>query len=370
MQERSGVMDLVGKRGWFYLFSFLVLLPGTISLLIPPSLKPGIDFTSGSTFTARFAQHVTKDDLQTELKKLAHSEARIQGTGQNQFLVRTKELRGAATTPPVGPAPSSEQDTIVAGLRQRFGNLADAQGVASPTQGFQEFSSISASLSGSFDVQKTFTSTFWGFPPTVCCGIVGNSFTALLYASLAIFAYLWWSFRLVPQSFRFGAAAILALLHDVLFVVGIFSILGKTMNIEINSFFVTAMLTVIGFSVHDSIVVFDRIRETVARGEGRNFTEMVNNSLLQTLGRSLNTSLTLIFAIVALLLMGGSSIRDFLIAMLAGTVTGVYSSVFIASQILVSWDEGDIPRIFRRLTGRPARLRKERAASEPLGAEA
>jgi preprotein translocase subunit SecF len=347
VQQRSGVLDLVGRRGWFYLFSFLVLLPGTISLLIPPSLKPGIDFSSGSTFTVRFEQPVTKDALASALSKLGHSEARVQGTGNNEFLVRTKELRGAATTPPVGPAPSSEQDTIVAGLRQRLGNMADAQGVGSPTQGFLEFSSISASLSKE---------------------IARNAAIALIVASLAIFAFLWYAFRLVPQPFRFGAAAILALLHDVLFVVGIFSILGKTMNVEINSYFITAMLTVIGFSVHDSIVVFDRIRETVARGEGRNFSEMVNNSLLQTLARSLNTSLTLIFAIVALLLMGGSSIRDFLIAMLAGTVTGVYSSVFIASQILVSWDEGDIPRIFRRLMGR--RPYEKRAAGEQVGAEA
>jgi len=348
VQERqTGVLDLVGRRGWFYLLSFLVLLPGTIALLIPPSLKPGIDFTSGSTFTARFEQPVTKDDLKSELGDLGHPEARIQGLGNNQFLVRTKELRGAATTPPVGPAPSSEQDTIVQGLRERFGNMADAQGVASPTQGFLEFSSISATLSKE---------------------IARNAAIALIVASLAIFAYLWYSFRLVPQPFRFGAAAILAVLHDVLFVVGIFSILGKMIDVEIDSYFITAMLTVIGFSVHDSIVVFDRIRETVGRGEGRNFAEMVNNSLLQTLGRSLNTSLTLIFAIVALLLMGGSSIRDFLIAMLAGTVTGVYSSVFVASQILVSWDEGDIPRLFRRLTGRPPS--EKRTAGEPLAAEA
>jgi preprotein translocase subunit SecF len=347
VQEQKGrVLDLVGRRGWFYLFSFLVLLPGAISLLIPPSLKPGIDFTGGSTFTVRFEQPVTKDDLKSELSNLGHSEARIQGTGNNQYLVRTKELRGAASTPPVGPAPSSEQDTIVAGLRERFGNLADATGAASPTQGFLEFSSISASLSKE---------------------IARNAGIALIVASGAIFVYLWYSFRLVPQPFRFGAAAIFAVLHDVLFVVGIFSILGKFMDVQVDSYFITAMLTVIGFSVHDSIVVFDRIRETVSRGEGRNFSEMVNNSLLQTLGRSLNTSLTLIFAIVTLLLIGGSSIRDFLIAMLAGTVTGVYSSVFTASQILVSWDEGDIPRMWRRMTGRPPAPRRE---PDALGAEA
>jgi preprotein translocase subunit SecF len=340
------VLDLVGKRGWFYLFSFLTLLPGTISLLIPPSLKPGIDFSSGSTFTVRFEQPVSKDELHDALSDLRHPEARIQGTGQNEFVVRTKELRGAASAPAVGPAPSSEKDQIEIALRERFGNMTDADGVAGAEQGFLEFSSISATLSRE---------------------IARNAAIAIVVASIAIFVYLWWSFRSVPQPFRFGAAAILALLHDVLLVVGIFSILGKTIDVEINAFFVTALLTVIGFSVHDSIVVFDRVRETVARGEGRNFAEMVNNSLLQTLGRSLNTSLTLVFAILALLLMGGGSIRDFLIAMLAGTVTGVYSSVFVASQILVSWDEGDLPKLFRRITGRPPR---DEAGAEALGAEA
>ena len=347
MQQPQSVLDIVGRRGWFYLFSFIILLPGTISLLIPPSLKPGIDFTSGSTFTVRFEKHVTKDDLQHEMNTLKHPETRIQGTGENQFLVHTKELRGASSAPPIGPAPPTEKDTIEKTLRAKFGNMTDAQGKASPEQGFLEFSSISATLSKE---------------------IARNAGIALIVASLAIFLFLWYAFRHVPRPFRFGAAAILALLHDVLLVVGVFSILGKTLDFEVNSFFITALLTVIGFSVHDSIVVFDRIRETVARGEGRNFAEMVNNSLLQTLGRSLNTSLTLIFAIVALLLMGGSSIRDFLIAMLAGTVTGVYSSVFVASQILVSWDEGDVPRIFRRILGR--REPEEEYEGEPAGAEA
>jgi preprotein translocase subunit SecF len=321
-------MDIVGKRGWFYLFSFLILLPGVISLLIPPSLKPGIDFSSGSTFTVHFAESVSKDKLQDAMDELGHPEARVQGTGENEFLVRTKVLLGTQGAPAVGPKPPSEQDRIEDGLRERLGNMENAQGEASPTQGFLEASSISA---------------------TVSKEIARNAAFALIAASAAIFVYLWWSFRAVPRPFRFGAAAILALLHDVLLVVGVFSILGKTVDTEINAFFITALLTVIGFSVHDSIVVFDRIRETVARGEGRTFAESVNTSLLQTLGRSLNTSLTLIFATLALLLMGGESIRDFLLAMLIGTATGVYSSVFIASQILVSWDEGDVPRLFNRI---------------------
>ncbi len=170
----------------------------------------------------------------------------------------------------------------------------------------------------------------------------------------------------MPQSFRFGVAAILALLHDALLVVGIFSILGKVIGAEINKEFIAAILTVIGFSVHDSIVVFDRIRETVGRGEGRTFADAVNASLLQTLGRSLNTSFTLVFALLALMLMGGESIREFLWAMLIGTVAGTYSSICIAAQVLVSWDEGDAPRLFRRILGRPE---PEEEEYEPITAE-
>ena len=346
MRRRAG-LDFVGNRKWFYLFSFLILLPGTVSLLIPPRLKAGIDFTGGSTFSVRFEQPVTKDDLNDALADLGHPETRVQGTGGNEFLVRTKELQGAESQPAVGPAPSSERSALEDGLRQRFGNMTDPSGKASPSQGFLEFDSISASLSRE---------------------IARNGGIAIIVASLAIFVYLWWSFRAVPQPFRMGAAAILALLHDVLMVVGAFSILGKVLGTEINAFFITALLTVIGFSVHDSIVVFDRIRETVGRGEGRNFAEAVNASLLQTLGRSMNTTLTLVFAILALLLMGGGSIKEFLWAMLLGTVTGAYSSVFIASQILVSWDEGDIPRLFRRVFRR--REREEEYDAEAVGAEA
>lgn len=365
MRERdTRVFDLVGNRGWFYLISILILLPGALSLLIPPRLKAGIDFTSGTTFTVRFEEPVSKDEVHNAMAELNHPEARIQGTGQNQYLVHTKELRGAASAPAVGPAPASERDTIQQGLRERLGNMVGPDGAASPTQGFQEFSSISATVSGNLDFKESITNTLWEWPPSLCCGIVGNSITAVAFASLAIFAYLWWSFRAVEQSFRFGAAAVLALLHDVVLVVGVFSILGKTIDTEINIMFITALLTVIGFSVHDSIVVFDRIRETVSRGEGRTFAEAVNTSLLQTLGRSLNTSLTLIFATLALLLIGGSSINEFLWAMLIGTATGAYSSVFVASQILVSWDEGDVPRLFRRLVRGPAPEEAERAGAE------
>jgi preprotein translocase subunit SecF len=325
------MLDFVSKRNWFYLLSFIVLLPGAISLVIPPALKAGIEFTSGTTFTVRFAEEVEADQLGDALGNLGHPEARIQGTGGSQFLVRTAELKGAAAAIEVGPARPGEREEIETALADRFGPLVDSQG--NETGRFIEFSSVSAAVSRE---------------------IARNSALAVAAAAAAIFLYLSWSFRHVPTPFRYGAGAVIALMHDTLLVVGVFSILGKVMNFEINTMFITGLLTVIGFSVHDTIVVFDRVRETVRRGEGHSLPECVNESLLQTMGRSLNTSLTVVFAILALLLMGGETMRPFLWVLLIGTVTGTYSSIFNASMVLVTWEEGDIPRLWRRLRGREA----------------
>ncbi|MCH7718009.1 MAG: protein translocase subunit SecF [Chloroflexi bacterium] len=337
--QRSPMPNLVGRRGWFYLFSLLILLPGAISLLIPPSLKTSIDFRGGTEFTARFQDPVEKDDLRDALADLGHDEARVQGTGQNEFLVRTNELQ-TVSGQVAGPTPPDEASAIRDGLIERFGPMIDLEG--NEITGFLEIDSISATISRE---------------------IARNAIIAVIAASVAIFLYLWWSFRSVPQSIRFGTAAIVALVHDALLVVGVFSILGKLIDVEIDKEFVVAILTVIGFSVHDSIVVFDRIRETVGRGESRTFADAVNASLLQTLSRSLNTSFTLVFALLALMLMGGESIREFLWAMLIGTIAGTYSSICIAAQILVSWDEGDAPRLFRRILGRPEPRRRSTSAS-------
>ncbi len=336
------MLDLVSKRNWFYLFSFLLVIPGVISLLIPPRLQPGIEFTSGTTFSFRYAEQASSEQVKRLVSDLGHSEARVQRTGDNQFLVQTNEIAGSAQTPPVGPALPSEREQIELSLSKNFGGFLDTKG--GPTTQFTEFSSVSAAVSKQ---------------------IGRNAAFAVLLASLFITAYITYSFRNVPNSLRYGVSAIVALLHDVLLVVGAFSILGKLFDVEVNTFFITGLLTVVGFSVHDSIVVFDRIRENVSRGMIRTFPDAVNHSLLQTMGRSFNTSLTLIFSIVALLLLGGGSIRDFLLVLLIGVSTGTYSSVFIASMFLVTWQQGDIPRVWRRLTGQQPRAH----TAEPVAAE-
>jgi preprotein translocase subunit SecF len=325
------MLNLVARRNWFYLVSLLLVIPGTISLLIPPRLKPGIEFTSGTTFAFRYAEPATTGEVRDLIEGLNYTDARVQSAGDNSFLVQTDEIEGASSAPAVGPALPSERERVEEELQQHFGGFLDTEG--NPTTQFIEFTSVSAAVSRE---------------------IGRNAAIAIVIASVAIIAFISYSFRNVPNPLRYGVSAVVALLHDVLLVVGVFSILGKFFDTEVDTFFITGLLTVVGFSVHDSIVVFDRIRENVARGAIKTFPEAVNHSLLQTMGRSFNTSLTLIFSILALLLLGGESIRDFLLVLLIGVTTGTYSSVFIASMFLVTWEQGDIPRLWRRLTGRGA----------------
>ena len=159
--------------------------------------------------------------------------------------------------------------------------------------------------------------------------------------------YVWYAFRRVPKAYRYGVCAILALVHDLLLILGIFSILGKTIGMEVNSMFIVGLLIVAGYSVNDTIVVFDRIRENVTRHPDRGLGPLVNLSIMETLGRSLNTSFTTLFVLIAMLLIGGPSIRGLLLVVAIGVVVGTYSSVFIASQFLVIWDRGEVRSLFR-----------------------
>ncbi len=320
------MFDFVGKRNLYYLISLLVLIPGIVSLLIPPALKPGIEFSSGTSFTARFQNEVKQEDLRSEMAKLGHPEARVQRTGENKYLIRTEELKGTAAAPALGPAPAGEREELEAALVERFGSMVDAKGEV--VDRFIEYASVSATVSREIGQKSTI---------------------AVAAAAVAILLYISWAFRSIPNPFRCGIAATIATMHDVVLLMGAYSILGKVFNMEVNTMFITGLLTVIGFSVHDTIVVLDRIRENSQRYPDLSLHACVNNSILQTLGRSINTSTTVIVAVVALLLIGGVTIRPFLVVMLIGVITGTYSSIFIASQILVTWDEGDIPRLFRRV---------------------
>jgi preprotein translocase SecF subunit len=195
---------------------------------------------------------------------------------------------------------------------------------------------------------------------SVASDTIRNSILAVFAASALILLYVWFAFRKVQKPWRYGASAIIALLHDVLVVLGVFSILGWTLHIQIDSLFITALLTVVGFSVHDTIVVFDRIRENMQRRSSESFEQIVNASLVQTLSRSLNTSLTVLFTLSALTLFGGDSIRTFTFALLIGIFSGTYSSIFNASMILVIWERGELGlwRLNRDNRGRDGRIHR------------
>jgi preprotein translocase subunit SecF len=191
--------------------------------------------------------------------------------------------------------------------------------------------------------------------PVVSADLISQAFTLIIVGAIGILSWITFRFRDV----KFGVTAIITTLHDVLVIVGLFAILGTLFGIEIDALFVTAMLTVIGFSVHDTIVIFDRIRENKARHAGEPFDRIVNHSILQTVGRSVTTSFTVFITLLALFLFGGEAIRTFVLALLVGIVSGTYSSIFNAAPILVVWQEWEDRRKARQQP--PTRTRRATA---------
>jgi preprotein translocase subunit SecF len=188
--------------------------------------------------------------------------------------------------------------------------------------------------------------------PLIAAEIVRDAVLAVVAASVFILLYLWWAFRALTDPWTYGSAAIAGLLHDALAVLGILSILGRVFGIELEAAFIVAVLTVIGFSVHNSIVVFDRVRENLARHAGEPFEDVVNHSIMQTLTRSLNTTLTVVLTLLVLMLLGGASIRPFVLAILVGITVGGYSAVFFSNMLLVSWRVGELKRLLAFLPRR------------------
>jgi preprotein translocase subunit SecF len=183
--------------------------------------------------------------------------------------------------------------------------------------------------------------------PTIGSQVSQGASLAVAGAALGILLFIWFAFRGIPHSFRFGTAAVIAMLHDVLVVLGVSAIFGKIFGWEIDALFLTALLTVIGFSVHDTIVVFDRIRENETIHRNLPFTTVVNHSIVQTLDRSINTQLTVMITLLALALLGGVTIRHFVVTLLIGVFSGTYSSIFNAAPILVVWENKEWQNWFK-----------------------
>jgi len=302
------------RRPWFFLISFLVILPGIIFLILAPGLNPGIDFTGGSSLTMQFPEgsEANQKAIREKLQIIGYPESTVQNLGNSiideerydLFFLRTKTLD------------ETKKDELVATLNSQFS--------PEQTNTLLSFDLVSAVIA-----QETVINACW----------------AVLAATLGIFFYVWWAFRKVPRPIRYGLAAIVALVHDTLIVVGIFAILGYFLDTEVNTMFLIAILTVIGYSVNDTIVVFDKIRENVLTYTNRPFPEVVNLSISETMSRSLNTSFTLLVTLLALLLFGGATIREFLYVLIIGVIVGTYSSIAIATQVLVSWDQKTIGKL-------------------------
>jgi len=290
------MMDIVGKRRWFFIIAGLILVPGIISLAAF-GLQLGVDFRSGTTMTLRFEPPIDQGQLRLELTGLGYGEAVLQRTGDGDYFIRIKEVTLV------------EREGLVDSLESKTG--------------------ARVTMRDSYTVS-----------PIMATETARDAAIAVGIAALFMLLYIAWAFRRMPNPLRWGACAIVAMAHDVLVVMGIFSILGWLAGVQIDTLFITGMLTVVGYSVNNTVVVYDRIRENMSKGLSKDFAVTVNSSILETLGRCLNTSLTTLLVILAIFLFGGATVHYFILVLLIGVAAGIFSSIFISGPLLVVWGRG------------------------------
>ena len=310
-------MNIIKNRYLYFLISLLVIIPGIVFMGLnwqqtkTGPLQLGIDFRGGSLLEVQYeGERPSAEDIAALYKEFSTEEQPladpiIQSLDENAVSIRSKTMT------------DETKGQIVAEMESRFGSKVTVQ----------NFTSVSASVGG-----EVTRAAGW----------------AILFAAAAILVYIWWAFRSVEHAYRYGTAAILAMLHDVLVVLGTEAILGYYLGWEADALFLTALLTVIGFSVHDTIVVFDRVRENSHIYRRIEYEKMVNHSIVQTLDRSITTQLTVMFTLFALVLFGGDSIRHFVVILLVGIFSGTYSSIFNAAPILVVWENHEWTTWFKR----------------------
>ena len=309
-------MNIIKNRYWYFFISLLVIIPGIVFMVLNFKADGAVfllspDFTGGSLFELQFSGVrpsveeilATYEKYSTEAYPI--NDPIIQPLGEDSYSIRSKQVT------------EETKARIVETLSTASGGQVNVL----------NFTSIS---------------------PSVGQEVTNAAAVAIAMAALAILSYIWYAFRGVEHSFRFGAAAIIAMLHDVLVVIGAEAILGYFLHWEADALFLTALLTVIGFSVHDTIVVFDRVRENSTVYRRVEYETMINHSIVQTLDRSINTQLTVMFTLLSLALFGGESIRHFVIILLVGIFSGTYSSIFNASPILVVWENREWKNWFGR----------------------
>ncbi len=313
-------MNIIGRRKLWFAISLLVIIPGCISLALW-GLKPGIDFAGGQVMEIKGVK--SQAEIKSIFEAAGVRDLTITSTGEGAILARYRDAEGKS--------PLETNTQIKAKLAEK---------------GAEETS-------------------FESVGPSVSRDITRNAVISVALASIAIVIFMAFAFRNTPppvSPWNFGMAAVIALLHDTLVMLGIFSLLGHFFNVEVDSLFITAVLTTIGFSVHDTIVVFDRIRENLKR-YNYPFETIVNDSIVETLARSLATSLTVIFTLLALLVFGGETIRLFVFALLIGIISGTFSSIFNAAPLLVVWNNYKLKRAARRTQPKPTKPKTGRVKS-------
>ena len=302
---------IIARKRWFFLFSLLVTIPGLIFIVATPlsggalGLKFSVDYTGGTVWEFKLEQPADALVVRDVVAAAGHPEVQVTEAGSGFLIMRTKplDLQSGSESDPSQPA-GAELAAIRAAIESEVGPIAEAGSLS--TVG-----------------------------PVISQDLTQQAILLILLGSIGI--VLWMTYRF--RNLRFGLAALAALLHDVIVTVGFFAVAGTLFGVEIDALFITAMLTIIGFSVHDTIVVFDRVRENLARYAGAPFADIVNHSIVQTLGRSFNTTATVLITLLSLLVFAGGSIRTFVLALFVGILSGTYSSIFNASPLLVWWDE-------------------------------
>jgi len=290
-------MNLLSKRIYLFYFSIVAIVISII-LLVIPGLPLGIDFTSGSTITYRWEdKNPTQDQISESMEKAGFETAIIQSMGNKEFFIRTSDLG------------LNGKEKIDDQLKNLIGELPVT---------------LDVNTVGSSVAENT----------------IRNSIIAVFIASLFVMLYIIYAFRNVEQAYLYAIAAIITLVHDVFVVMGLFILISLFVGSVVNSIFIVGILTVIGYSVNDTIVIFDRIRENLIINKSTEFINVVNMSVRESVTRSLGTSVTTSIVILSMLLFGGQSLRDFLIVLLLGVIIGTYSSIFVASNLLLTWRYG------------------------------
>ena len=299
------MINIVAKRMWFLIASTIILIVGILSLTFPPHLNLGIDFLSGTGVTVRFVDDVSSSQIENQFTKIGLDSPSIQSKGDKTYFIRTEKL--------------SDFDV------ENNDSTVSRNDLEKSIEEIDKNADI-------IEIESVGT--------RVAEGTIRNSIVAVSVASFFVMIYVLYAFRRLEKSYRFAFSAVLTLVHDVVLVTGIYALLGHIFGLQVNSVFIVALLTVIGYSVNDTIVIFDRIRENQIKFPDNKYSSNINISINESIIRSLGTSITTLLVLFSMLILGGSTLREFIVVLILGVVVGTYSSIFIASQFLIIWEEG------------------------------